>query len=73
FQLGTSFDALDGTFGNDFAEQARIGHKPGLQFTGAKLDEYHLTLVLHQRYCDPTWPPGPPPPKAQDAPLAATI
>ncbi|WP_291970861.1 phage tail protein [Candidatus Symbiopectobacterium sp.] len=53
FQLGTSFDALDGTFGNDFAEQARIGHKPGLQFTGAKLDEYHLTLVLHQRYCDP--------------------
>ncbi|QBY42294.1 phage tail protein [Arsenophonus nasoniae] len=53
FQLGTSFDALDGTFGNDFAEQARIGHKPGLQFTGAKLDEYHLILVLHQRYCDP--------------------
>lgn len=53
FQLGTSFDALDGTFVNDFAEQARIGHKPGLQFTGAKLDEYHLTLVLHQRYCDP--------------------
>lgn len=53
FQLATSFDAFDGTFGSDFAEQARISNKPGLQFVGAKLDEYHITVLFHQQYCSP--------------------
>ncbi|EAP2900181.1 phage tail protein [Salmonella enterica] len=53
FEVLTSPDALDASVGSSFAEQGRIGGKPGLQFTGHNLDEYHLTLMWHQQYCDP--------------------
>ncbi|HFW3086983.1 TPA: phage tail protein [Salmonella enterica subsp. enterica serovar Reading] len=53
FEVLTSPDALDASMGSEFAELSRIGGKPGLQFTGDKADEYHLTLMWHQQYCDP--------------------
>ncbi|EKZ9425985.1 phage tail protein [Salmonella enterica] len=53
FEILTGPDALDASMGSSFAQQERIGAKPGLQFTGHNLDEYHLTLMWHQQYCDP--------------------
>ncbi|HGA5503368.1 TPA: phage tail protein [Salmonella enterica subsp. enterica serovar Potsdam] len=53
FEVLTGPEALDATMGSDFAQQDRTGGKPGLQFTGDRLDEYHLTLMWHQQYCDP--------------------
>lgn len=53
FTLLTSFEALEGTFGTDYAEHARVKGKPGLQFIGDQLDEYSITLVFHRQYCDP--------------------
>lgn len=53
-QLQTGFTALEGTLGGEFAEQARIGRKPGLQWVGDKGDEYRLSVRFHQQYCQPT-------------------
>jgi phage protein U len=53
FELITYFDGLDGKFGADYAEHARIEGKPRLQWMGDKLDEWSLTLKFHQAYCDP--------------------
>ncbi|ECI5744487.1 phage tail protein [Salmonella enterica subsp. enterica] len=53
FEVLTGPEALDASMGSEFAEQSRIGGKPGLQFTGDKADEYHLTLMWHRQYCDP--------------------
>lgn len=53
FEVLTSPEALDASMGTEFAELSRIGGKPGMQFTGHKADEYHLTLMWHQQYCDP--------------------
>jgi len=53
FNLITYFDGLEGKFGADYAEHARIEGKPRLQFVGDKLDEWSLKLKFHQAYCDP--------------------
>ncbi|MGX8941931.1 phage tail protein [Symbiopectobacterium sp. Eva_TO] len=53
-QLQTGFTALEATLGGEFAEQARIGRKPGLQWVGDKGDEYRLSVRFHQQYCQPT-------------------
>jgi phage protein U len=53
-QLQTGFTALEVTLGSDFAEQARMGRKPGLQWVGDTLDEYRLSVRFHQQYCQPT-------------------
>lgn len=53
FELITYFDGLDGKFGVDYAEHARIEGKPRLQRVGDKLDEWSLKLKFHQTYCDP--------------------
>lgn len=53
-QLQTGFTALEATLGSEFAEQARIGRKPGLQWVGDKADEYSLSVRFHQQYCQPT-------------------
>ena len=40
--------------GAEYAEHARIGGKPRLQWTtGDKLDEVRIQLVFHASYCDP--------------------
>ena len=53
FELITYWDGFEATFGVDYAEHARIGGKPGLQFVGDRLDEIQITLVFHQHYCVP--------------------
>jgi phage protein U len=53
FDLITYFSGLDGKFGAEFAEHARLAKKPKLQFTGDKLDEWSLTLSFHVRFCNP--------------------
>lgn len=53
FELITYFDGLEGKFGTDYAEHARIEGKPRLQWIGDKLDEWSLNLKFHQTYCDP--------------------
>ena len=53
FELITYFDGLEGKFGADYAEHARIEGKPRLQWIGDKLDEWSLNLKFHQAYCDP--------------------
>ncbi|WP_052941405.1 phage tail protein [Chromobacterium subtsugae] len=53
FELITYFNGLDGRFAADFAEHARIGGKPRLQWTGDRLDEWSLKLRFHDGYCDP--------------------
>lgn len=53
FELITYFDGLDVQFGADFAEHARVGGKPRLQWVGDKLDEVRIQLVFHASYCDP--------------------
>jgi len=53
FELITYFDGLDVQFGVDYAEHARIGQKPRLQWVGDKLDEMRIQLVFHASYCDP--------------------
>ncbi|NPI41848.1 hypothetical protein HC451_25040, partial [Escherichia coli] len=47
FELITYWDGFEATFGVDYAEHARIGGKPGLQFVGDRLDEIQITLVFH--------------------------
>lgn len=53
FDLITYFDGMEARFGSDYAEHARIGAKPVLQFVGDKLDEVSISLVFHASYCDP--------------------
>jgi phage protein U len=53
FELITYFDGLDVQFGADYAEHARVGGKPRLQWVGDKLDEVRIQLVFHSSYCDP--------------------
>lgn len=53
FEVLTGPEMLDASMRSVFAELSRIGGKPGLQFTGDDADEYHLTLMWHQQYCDP--------------------
>ncbi|MCV8380859.1 phage tail protein, partial [Escherichia coli] len=53
FELITYWDGFEATFGVDYAEHARIGGKPGLQFVGDRLDEIQISLVFHQHYCAP--------------------
>ena len=48
FELITYWDGFEATFGVDYAEHARIGGKPGLQFVGDRLDEIQITLVFLQ-------------------------
>ncbi|EQU87532.1 phage tail protein, partial [Escherichia coli] len=42
FELITYWDGFEATFGVDYAEHARIGGKPGLQFVGDRLDEIQI-------------------------------
>ncbi|HFV8933106.1 TPA: phage tail protein, partial [Escherichia coli] len=51
FELITYWDGFEATSGVDYAEHARIGSKPGLQFVGDRLDEIQISLVFHQHYC----------------------
>lgn len=53
FDMLNTPDSLEGTFGSDYAELSRIGVKPGLQFTGDKLDEYRISILFHTSYGDP--------------------
>ncbi|MDR1311099.1 MAG: phage tail protein [Burkholderiaceae bacterium] len=53
FDLITYFDGLETQFAADYAEQALIGRKPRLQFTGDKLDQVQIALVFHNQYCEP--------------------
>ncbi len=53
FELITYFDGLDVQFGASFAEHARVGDKPRLQWVGDELDEVTFQLVFHASYCDP--------------------
>lgn len=53
FEVLTGPETLDLATGSEFAQLDRLGGKPGLQFTGDRLDEYHLTLMWHRQYCDP--------------------
>lgn len=53
FELITYFEGLDGSFGVDYAEHARIEGKPRLQFIGERLDGWLLKLRFHVSYCDP--------------------
>lgn len=54
FELTTYWDGFNVASGVDYAEQARIQGKPGLQFVGEKLDEINISLVFHSHYCSPT-------------------
>lgn len=54
FELTTYWDGFNVSFGVDYAEQARIQGKPGLQFVGEKLDEINIRLIFHSHYCSPT-------------------
>ncbi|MFB9160056.1 phage tail protein [Chromobacterium violaceum] len=53
FDLISYFDGLEQRGGSDYAEHARIGGKPVLQFVGDRLDEVRIDLVLHAAYCQP--------------------
>lgn len=53
FDMLNSPDSLSGSFGSEYAELSRIGVKPGLQFSGDKLDEYRLGILFHVSYGDP--------------------
>nr|VFK17439.1 MAG: Phage P2 GpU [Candidatus Kentron sp. LPFa] len=53
FELVHYFDGLDGRFGSDYAEHARIEGKPRLQWVGDRLDEWNIELAFHHAYCDP--------------------
>lgn len=44
---------LEGVHKFDFAEQAHVEGKPGLQAIGSALDTYSLDLVFHHGWCDP--------------------
>lgn len=53
FDLITYFDGVETRFGVDYAEHARIGLKPRLQWVGEKLDEVSIQLTFHMSFCDP--------------------
>jgi phage protein U len=53
FELLASFDEMNGKFGSDYAEHARIEGKPRLQWIGDKLDDWSIRIKLHLTYCDP--------------------
>ena len=46
FELITYWDGFEATFGVDYAEHARIGGKPGLQFVGDRLDNSGFPSAL---------------------------
>jgi phage protein U len=52
-ELPTYMDRLDVSVQVDFAEHAKIGQKPRLQWTGDKLDEVQLDATLHAQFCTP--------------------
>lgn len=53
FELLAYFSGMEGRFGADYAEHARIEGKPRLQWIGDKLDEWSIKLKFHNGYCDP--------------------
>ena len=53
FELLAYFDGLEGQFGSDYAEHARIEGKPRLQWIADKLDSWVIKLKFHISYCDP--------------------
>lgn len=55
FELITYWDGFEATFGVDYAEHARIGGKPGLQFVGDRLDEIQITLFSISIIVYPMW------------------
>lgn len=53
FDLITYFNGLEGKWGADYAEHARVQGKPRLQWIGDKADSWTLRLRFHRRFCDP--------------------
>lgn len=53
FELTHGITALEYTQAAQFAEHARIGQRPALQFTGHALQELSITLELHATRSDP--------------------
>lgn len=53
FNLITYFNGLEGKWGSDYAEHARVEGKPRLQWIGDKADSWTLRLRFHRRFCDP--------------------
>lgn len=52
-ELPTYMDRLDVSVQVDFAEHAKTGQKPRLQWVGDKLDEIQLDATLHAQFCQP--------------------
>ncbi|MGS5088284.1 phage tail protein [Hydrogenophaga sp. A37] len=49
----TDMTQFDVTIQADFAEHAKVGQKPRLQWVGDKLDEGQLVAQLHAQFCTP--------------------
>lgn len=52
-ELPTYMARFDVSIQVDFAEHAKFGQKPRLQFVGDKLDEVQLDASLHAQFCTP--------------------
>jgi phage protein U len=52
-ELPTYMSRFDVTIQADFAEHAKVGQKPRLQWVGDKLDEIQLDANLHAQFCTP--------------------
>lgn len=53
FERREYVEGLEGTHKFDFAEQAHVEGKPGLQAMGDGLDSYSLDMAFHHLWCDP--------------------
>jgi phage protein U len=52
-ELPTYMEGFDVVIQADFAEHAKVGQKPRLQWVGDKLDEVQITATLHAQFCTP--------------------
>lgn len=53
FALTTYFEGIEQAYEAQYAEIARIGQKPLLQFTGYALDTFSLDMLFHVNFCEP--------------------
>lgn len=53
FALTTYFEGVEQQYQANYAEIARIGQKPLLQFTGHALDTFSLDMLFHVEFCTP--------------------
>lgn len=52
-ELPTYMERFDVSIQADYAEHAKVGQKPRLQWVGDKLDEVQLDASLHAQFCTP--------------------